>query len=56
MRATISDDGRGMEPEQMQSGGGLDGLYARILNAGGRFSWESRVGKGSSFEVFFPLE
>ncbi len=56
MSATVSDNGIGMEPEQMQSGGGLDGLNARILNAGGRFSWESRVGKGSSFEVFFPLE
>ncbi len=56
MRASISDNGRGMEPNQMQSGGGLDGLNERILNVGGTFSWESQVGKGSSFEVLLPIE
>ena len=69
VRITVSDTGRGMDPELQErafepffttkdlgrgTGLGLSSVYGIVEQSGGLLSLESRVGEGSSFGIYLP--
>jgi signal transduction histidine kinase len=51
---TVSDDGKGMEPETHKTGFGLTGMRERVAMLGGQFSFESERGRGFTIEARIP--
>jgi two-component system sensor histidine kinase DegS len=55
---SLSDDGCGFDPQQMQAQNGhhfgLRGMRERIERSGGRFKLTSALGKGVQIEVRLP--
>lgn len=56
LRASIADDGVGMEATGPRSGLGLVGLRERIEMLGGRFWVESEAGKGTAVRALLPAQ
>jgi two-component system NarL family sensor kinase len=55
IRLTISDDGRGFDPEKLAEGRyGLVGLNERVKLLGGQFKLQSSPGQGTRVEVIIP--
>jgi signal transduction histidine kinase len=54
---SISDDGKGIDPEEAEKppGMGLSGMRARARMAGGRLSIRSHPGKGTQIRVEVPV-
>jgi len=48
---TISDDGKGSEPNQPRTALGSPGMRERVASLGGSFSLETRPGEGVRIEV-----
>lgn len=51
---TVSDDGRGFDPDAVRSGFGLDGMGDRVALAGGELDVASDPGAGTTLTVRLP--
>ncbi|MCG8436029.1 MAG: ATP-binding protein [Gammaproteobacteria bacterium] len=47
LRLTVTDDGRGFEPEACRDALGIVSMEERVLSLGGRFTLESALGEGT---------
>ncbi len=57
VRLTVEDDGRGFDPNQVQTGSfGLIGLNERVKLLGGRFLLDTTPGSGTRLEILIPLQ
>jgi len=56
LRLTVTDDGRGFDPERATPGFGLLGVRERCTSLGGRFLLKTGPGKGVSITVEVPCE
>jgi two-component system sensor histidine kinase UhpB len=54
LRLTVSDNGRGFDPDQPRRGFGLLGIRERVAGLGGRFALHSRLGEGVALEALIP--
>jgi signal transduction histidine kinase len=54
VRLRVDDDGRGFDSAAPRDGFGLDGMAARVREAGGRFAVESAPGEGASVVIELP--
>ncbi|UAJ79397.1 sensor histidine kinase [Leifsonia sp. ZF2019] len=54
LRLRVTDDGRGFDRHTPRDGYGLDGMAARVREAGGAFSVESSPGAGTGITVELP--
>ena len=52
---TITDRGKGFEPDAVESGLGLSSLQSRAENAGGDTTLHSRPGRGTTVRVLLPI-
>lgn len=56
LRGYVSDNGCGFNTRQIASGKmGLTGIQERLRQAGGKFDFESTIGKGSRFQWMIPI-
>ena len=55
LRAEVSDDGRGFDPEALPPGVGTIGMRERALGLGGRIEVESGPGSGTMVRFVAPL-
>lgn len=55
LRLTVADDGRGFEPGAPREGYGIDGMAARVREAGGAFALDTRPGGGTTVRVTLPV-
>jgi signal transduction histidine kinase len=53
---TISDNGKGMDPEEQKSGMGLNGMRERAEMLGGSLVIETSPGRGFTVEARIPAE
>lgn len=51
---TVHDDGRGFDPSAPRDGFGLDGMQARVREAGGEFELTTAPGDGTRLRVVLP--
>ena len=57
MRISVTDDGRGFNPQSVRRGGlGLPGMRARVQALGGRLEIASAVGEGTTVTAVFELK
>jgi signal transduction histidine kinase len=56
VHATVSDDGRGFDPPERPSAGGLASMWERAQLLGGCVTLASRPGAGTAVQVHVPLE
>lgn len=56
VRASVSDNGRGFEPEAEHDGLGLANMNARVAAADGSLFIDSAPGRGTVVHVAFPLD
>lgn len=54
IQCTVTDDGAGFDPAQVD-GGGLAGLRARVTAAGGTLEIQSQPGGGTTVRAIFPV-
>ncbi|MFJ3394580.1 sensor histidine kinase [Leifsonia aquatica] len=54
VRLRVTDDGRGFDRDAPRGGYGLDGMAARVREAGGRFEVESEPGRGTGITAELP--
>ncbi|MFF2050977.1 sensor histidine kinase [Leifsonia sp. NPDC058194] len=54
VRLRVADDGRGFDGDAPRDGYGLDGMAARVREAGGRFAVESAPGAGTAITAELP--
>ncbi|OJX80424.1 MAG: hypothetical protein BGO91_08430 [Leifsonia sp. 71-9] len=54
VRLRVTDDGRGFDRDAPRGGYGLDGMAARVREAGGRFTVESTPGLGTGITAELP--
>ena len=52
---TVSDDGRGFDPDSADGGFGLTGMRERVALVGGRLVIESTPGRGTSIRAELPI-
>jgi PAS domain S-box-containing protein len=55
VRLQIKDDGRGFDVRKVRPGAGLTGMHERVREIGGKFTLNSKPGKGTRVEVRVPL-
>jgi len=55
LQLQVQDDGRGFDVKKVEHGMGLANMRDRTQFIGGRFTLESRLGKGTRLEVRVPL-
>ncbi len=51
----LKDDGIGFDPEQQQSGFGIQGMMERVQLLGGKFKLNTTSGQGTQIQVILPL-
>ena len=56
LRLSISDNGKGIDPDTVHRGTGMVGMRARTRAAGGRLSLDTGPGRGVSITVEIPLK
>jgi signal transduction histidine kinase len=54
LRLRVADDGRGFDADAPHDGYGLDGMNARVREAGGRFELSARPGAGTTLSATLP--
>jgi signal transduction histidine kinase len=55
LQLTVTDDGRGLDPERLQFGFGLMGMRERVIAAGGEFSLQNKAQRGVQITVRLPI-
>jgi signal transduction histidine kinase len=55
VEVTVSDDGRGFDPEQVDGGFGLIGMRERVGLAGGELTIDAAPGEGTTVTATIPL-
>jgi len=55
VRLQIKDDGKGFDIQKTRRGVGLTGMRERTKEIGGKFTLNSKPGKGTRVEVTVPL-
>jgi len=53
---TVTDNGKGFDPENSRKGIGLSNIEGRVKVFQGRFSLQSSPGNGCTLRVYFPLK
>jgi signal transduction histidine kinase len=55
IRATVRDDGRGLDPDAVRAGLGLAAIAGRVEQAGGTWSLTGQPGRGTTLAVEVPV-
>ncbi len=55
LEISVSDDGRGFDPEQTTAGLGLRGMHDRVAMLGGTLSINSAAGRGTEVKAVIPV-
>ena len=55
IRVSFRDNGRGFDPEKTNGGFGIRGIRERVQEMGGKFSIETKEGKGTLSSIVIPL-
>jgi signal transduction histidine kinase len=55
LQLTVSDDGKGLDPERMRSGLGLMGMRERVIAAGGEFNLQNKPQRGVRITMRLPI-
>lgn len=55
IRATLADNGCGLEPNRLSAGRGIAGMHARAEAIGGIFTVQSNPGQGTHLDLWLPL-
>ncbi len=55
LRLYIQDNGKGFDPHQKTSRLGITGVRERVVQLDGQLKIQSKLGQGSTFQVFIPI-
>ncbi|HLY66758.1 MAG TPA: AAA family ATPase [Chloroflexota bacterium] len=55
LQVTVTDNGRGFEPDKLQPGLGLSSIAGRVNQLGGSWNIDSRLGQGAELTLLLPL-